>query len=135
MLLIYLVGCFVITRAIHNDENKPILQEILAPRKLVENQNIKMNCDLLKGSKPIQFSWFFNDEPVRESERLQIDTRRDDVSSLIIRELSVDSVGRYKCVGTNEHGSDQQTVALYVNSRCISIPISISSKTKRLLSS
>ena len=96
---------------------RPVLQEILVPRKLVENQKIRLNCDLIQGAKPIRFSWFFNDEPIRESERLEIDTSRDYVSSLMIKGLSVDSVGRYKCVGANDHGSDQQTVAVYVNSK------------------
>ena len=119
MLLIYLIGCFAIAKA--GQDDRPILQEIFVPRKFVENQSIKLNCDLVQGSKPIQFSWFFNDEPVRESERLQIDNRRDDVSSLIIKSLSVDSVGVYKCLAANDHGRDQQTVAVYVNSKSGSI--------------
>ena len=117
MLLICLIGCFAIARASHHNQQKPVLQEILVPRRLVENQDIKLNCDLLKGTKPVKFSWFFNDEPIRENEKLQIDARRDDVSSLVIKDLGVDAVGRYKCMGTNDHGSDQQTVALYVNSK------------------
>ena len=100
----------------HDDETRPVLQEILAPRKLVEKQNIKLNCDLMQGSKPVRLGWFFNDEPIRESKSLQI-IDREDMSSLVIRELSVESVGRYKCVGTNDLGSDQQTVALYVDSK------------------
>ena len=118
MLWINLIGFFAIANAVQDDRQKPILQEILVPRKLVESQIIRLNCDLIQGAKPIRFSWFFNDEPIRESQRLQIDTRRDDISSLVIKGLSVDSVGRYKCVGTNEYGSDQQTVAVYVNSKC-----------------
>ena len=115
MLLVYLIGWFAVVSA--SSEDRPILQEILVPRKLAENQNIKLNCDLMQGAKPIQFSWFFNDEPVRESDQLKIDTRRDDASSLIIKSLSVESVGRYRCAATNDHGSDQQTVAVQVNSK------------------
>ena len=117
MLLIYLIGCFAIVSASQHNQQKPVLQEITLPRKLVENQDIKLNCDLLKGTKPVKFSWFFNDEPIKENERLQIDARRDDASSLVIRELSVDSVGKYKCLASNDHGSDQQTANLYVNSK------------------
>ena len=117
MLLIYLISYLALVAASQHNQQKPILQEILVPRKLIENQDIKLNCDLLKGAKPVKFSWFFNDEPIRESERLQIDARRDDVSSLTIRELSVDSLGRYQCLASNDHGSDQQTATLYVNSK------------------
>ena len=116
MLWIYLIGCFAIAKASHDNRQKPVLQEILVPRKLVENQTIRLNCDLIQGSKPIRFSWYFNDEPVKESERLQVIVREDD-SHLLVKGLSVDSVGRYKCVGANEHGSDQQTVSVYVNSK------------------
>lgn len=114
MLLVYLIGCLAVVRASSND--RPILQEITLPRKLVENQNIKLNCDLTQGAKPIKLSWFFNDAPIKENERLQIDNRRDDVSSLVIKSLSSDSVGRYKCVATNDYGSDQQTGTVHVNS-------------------
>ena len=112
MLLIYLIACLAIARA----DDKPVLQEIFVPRKLIENQNIKLHCDLVQGSKPVRFGWFFNDEPIRESERLQIEARADS-SSLMIMSLSGDSVGQYKCVGTNDQGSDQQTVTVNVNSK------------------
>ena len=114
MLLIYLIGCFAIARAGHRQ--KPVLQEITLPRKLVENQTIRLNCDLLQGSRPIRFDWYFNDAPVKENDRLQI-TYRDDMSSLMIKELSIEQLGSYKCVAANEHGRDQQTVAIYVNSK------------------
>ena len=116
MLLLFCLIPLWFAEAGHSDENRPVLQEITLPRKLVEKQNIRLNCDLMQGSKPIKFSWFFNDEAIRESDKLQVIVGEDQ-SSLVIRSLSVDSVGRYKCVGANDHGSDQQTVAVYVNSR------------------
>ena len=106
-----------LAKADHGNWQAPVLQEMFVPRKLAENQTIRLNCDLVQGAKPIRFSWYFNDEPIRESERLEIDARKDDASSLLIKGLSVDSLGRYKCVGMNDHGSDQQTVAVYVNSK------------------
>ena len=114
MLLVYLIGLLSVVSASSGD--RPILQEILVPRKLAENQNIKLNCDLMQGAKPIQFSWFFNDEPVQEKEGVRV-IHRDDMSSLMIKSLSVESVGRYRCAATNDHGSDQQTVAVHVNSK------------------
>lgn len=117
MLLIFCLIDLWLVQASPTDENRPALLEITLPRKLVENQTIRLNCDLLQGSRPIRFSWHFNDEPIREDERqLQIDTRSDS-SSLMIKGLSADSVGRYKCVAANEYGSDQQTVEVHVNSK------------------
>ena len=116
MQLIFILISLWLAEASHGDENRPVLQEITLPRKLVEKQNIRLNCDLMQGSKPIQFSWFFNDEPIRESDKLQV-IRGEDQSSLVIRSLSVESVAKYKCVASNEHGSDEQAVAVYVNSK------------------
>ena len=126
MLLIYLIGCFAIAKANDDNRQKPVLLEILVPRKLVENQTIRLNCDLLQGARPIKFVWYFNDAPVKENERLQIETRTD-ASSLMIKGLSVEQIGSYRCVGANEYGSDQQTVAVYVNSKwpSLSLPAEI----------
>ena len=115
MLWIYLISCFAIAKASQSD-GRPVLQEITLPRKVVENQTIRLNCDLIQGTKPIQFSWFFNDQPIQESERLEIETRKV-ASSLMISQLSVDNVGRYKCVASNDYGSDQQQTTIHVNSK------------------
>ena len=122
LLLLFLIQLWLV-EASHNEENRPVLQELFVPKKLVENQNLKLNCDLMQGAKPIRFSWFFNDEPINESERLQIETRID-ASSLVIKRLSVDNIGKYRCLAANDQGSDQQTVVVHVNSKrisCISI--------------
>ena len=116
MYLVYLIVCLAIVQADQDDSQRPVLQEITLPRKLGENQTVRLNCDLIQGTKPIQFSWFFNDEPIRESERLEVETRRD-ASSLAIKRLSVEQIGSYRCMAANEYGSDQQAVAVYVNSK------------------
>ena len=117
---------FAIARADQENENRPILLEIALPKKLVENQPIRLNCDLLQGARPIQFSWYFDDVPIKQNERLQIETRADS-SSLMIKRLSVDQIGSYRCVSTNEHGSDQQTVAVYANSKWLRVFVQIDS--------
>lgn len=114
LLIIYLVNWFVIGSTGHNDA-KPILQEILLPRRIVENQNIKLNCDLLNGAKST-FSWYFNDELIKENDRVQI-VQREDESNLIIKEVSIDDLGTYRCVASNSFGSDQQRVSVLFNSK------------------
>ena len=114
MFVIYLIVCLAIVEA--DDSQRPVLQELWVPRKLVENQTVRLNCDLIQGTKPIQFSWFFNDAPIRENEQLEVETRKD-ASSLMIKRLSVEQIGSYRCVASNDHGSDQQAVAVYVNSK------------------
>ena len=73
MLLLFCLINLWFAKASHNDESRPVLQEILVSKKLIENQTIRLNCDLIQGAKPIRFSWLFDDKPIRESERLQID--------------------------------------------------------------
>ena len=114
MLLLFGLICLWFVKA---NGDKPVLQELFVPRKLVENQTIRLNCDLIQGAKPIRFSWFFDDKPIRENERLEVDSRKDDASSLMIKRLSVEQIGSYRCVASNDHGSDQQAVAVYVNSK------------------
>ena len=129
MLLIYLIGCFAIgclAIAKASDDNRPVLLEIALPKKLVENQMIRLNCDLMQGTRPIQFSWYFNDTPIKENDQLQV-TYRDDMSSLMIKTLSVDQIGTYQCLAKNEYGSDQQTVAVYASSKWLRVFVQIDS--------
>ena len=112
-LIFYLINWFAVTNA---NQDKPVLQEVTLPKKIIENQDIKLNCDLLRGLKPVQFSWYFNDEVLKENDKLQI-TIREDSSSLMIKELSVDNNGHFKCLAANGYGSDYQKVSVYVNSK------------------
>ena len=126
MLLLYLIGYFAIAKANDDNRQRPVLQEIVVPRKLVENQMIRLNCDLLQGARPIHFSWYFDDTLIKQNDQLQA-TYRDDMTSLMIKRLSIDQIGTYRCVAKNEHGSDQQTVAVYANSKWLRVFVQIDS--------
>lgn len=114
LFIIYLIDWFVIGSTGHVDQ-KPILQEITIPRKIVENQNIKLNCDLLNRAKST-FSWYFNDELIKENDRIQI-IQREDMSSLMITEVSIEDLGIYRCLASNSFGSDQQKISVLFNSK------------------
>jgi hypothetical protein len=109
IFLICLFNWFVFIGA----NQKPILQEIFTPKKLVENQTVRFNCDLLLGGAA-HFSWYLNDEQLKENDKLKI-KNREDTSSLMIQEISVDSNGIYRCQATNEYGSDSQKISIFVN--------------------
>lgn len=113
LLIICLINWFVTVIA---NQKKPTLQEILLPKKLIENQGIKLNCDLIDGTKPIKFIWYFNDQILNEKDKNQI-IHRDDMSSLMIKELSIEEIGTYKCVAINNFGDDSQKVTIQVNSK------------------
>lgn len=112
--LLFLIGWFVVASSSQLDQ-KPILQEILLPRKIVEKKNIKLNCDLIEGSKPIEFRWYFNDELIKETDSVKV-ILRDDMSSLMIKEVAVDSIGTYKCIASNAYGSDHQKISVHFDS-------------------
>ena len=93
--------------------DRPLLQEITLPKNLNENQTIKLNCDLLQGSQ-VEFVWWFNNEKLVENSRKRIKST-DEFSRLLIKSLSVDDIGRYSCVASNEFESDRKDVDVVFN--------------------
>lgn len=97
------------------DKNQPMIQEIPLPKNINLNQ-IRLNCDLEQGLPPFAFEWYFNDKKLEDNNKTTIKIR-DDSSVLIIKSISVDDLGEYKCVVKNDYGEDVRKVSLYVNSK------------------
>ena len=113
MLFIYLF--FMAFTAIYcslNDKN-PIIHEILSPKNINLKQE-RLNCDLDQGVQPLTFDWYHNDEKLTDNHKITIKIR-DDSAVLIIKSLSVDDLGDYKCVARNKYGEHSQKVSLYFN--------------------
>lgn len=96
-------------------EDKPLIQEIVLPKNINENQTVRLNCALIQGQS-VDFEWFFNNEKLKVNEKRRI-SLREDASELIIRHVSVEDLGEYKCVATNRHSKDVQSVTLFVNGK------------------
>ena len=94
-------------------DDKPILQELLTTRNLIENQTIRIICPLIHGES-VEFEWFKNNEKLRESNKRKI-KYGEDSSDLIIKSLSINDLGDYKCVSKNKYGEDSQKISLYFN--------------------
>lgn len=103
------------TWKVNSDEfsDKPLLQELLVPKNLSENQTVRLNCNLLQGESA-NFNWYLNDRQLEETNRRRIKLN-DDSSELVIKQVSVDDLGDYKCVAEKNGFQDMQIVSLLMN--------------------
>lgn len=97
------------------ESNKPILQEVTIPKIINENQTIKLFCSAIEGER-IKFEWLHNDKKVEENTRKKI-LMNDESSELVIKQLSIDDLGEYKCIGSNDYAKDVQKVTLHFNGK------------------
>lgn len=95
-------------------EELPLLQEIFLPKTLNENQPIKLNCDLLQGKQPVRLDWHFNGKKLDEDSRIKIKTDEDS-TSLVIRSLTINDLGEYECLASNEYGQHKRQALVYFN--------------------
>ena len=107
---------FLLHQAILSEgsEELPLLQEIFVPKNLNEHQPIKLNCDLLQGKQPVRLAWLFNGKKLNEDGRIKVKTDEDS-ASLVIRSLTIDDLGQYECVGSNEFGQHKRQASVYFN--------------------
>lgn len=113
MYFIFIFAFLSLMRSIELNEEKPLIQEIILPKNIVENQTVRLNCALIQGSS-VNFEWFFNNEKFEESNKRRIKLT-EDASELIIKQVSIEDLGIYSCVATNRNGKDVQKVSLIVN--------------------
>ena len=93
----------------------PMLQDILVSKNLKENQTTRLLCSISQGES-VDFQWFLNDKKIAEDHRRKIKLNGDS-SELVIKSLSIDDLGDYKCIGQNKYGQDVQTASLVFNGR------------------
>ena len=115
MYLAVIIAILSLIKSIDLNEEKPLIQEIMLPKIIVEGQTVRLNCALIQGSS-VNFEWLFNGEKLRENAKRRIKLS-DDSSELIIKQVSVDELGEYRCVAFNRNGKDAQTVSLLVNGK------------------
>ena len=94
---------------------KPVLQDILVPKNLKENQNVRLFCSIKKG-KNLKFDWYLNNDKLETNDERRIDSH-EDFSTLVIESLSVDDIGEIKCICKNQYGEDTQKAFLLFNGK------------------
>lgn len=90
-------------------DSQVVIQEMVLPKNLAQNQTVRLNCALIRGEQPVTFEWYLNDRKLAENNNRKIKISEDS-SDLIIKSLSVDDIGRYNCISSNELGSDRKEV-------------------------
>ena len=114
MLHLIIFGFFFCLNSVYTDENRPILQELFVPKNLGENKTVKLNCNLLQGEN-VKLEWFLNGKKIDEKLNKRKISFYGESSELVIKFLSIDDLGNYKCVGSNKYGEDVQRISLHFN--------------------
>lgn len=70
----------------------------------LEGDFAQFNCVLRKGDKPIHISWFFNGQPITNSDEVQITKMGARSSILMIDPVRGHNKGNYSCVASNPAG-------------------------------
>lgn len=79
-----------------------------------EGDSISLLCNVLRGSEPLTFSWFKNDQPLALSPGLSIDTKGK-MSMFKFESIKASDAGDFSCVVKNDAGSDSSSAQLKVS--------------------
>ena len=101
---------------VDSNDNQPLLQEIPVPKNINENQIVKLSCDLIQGKQPIKIEWYFKNRKIEDDSKYKIRVT-EDFANLMIRSLSIDDLGEYFCLASNEFGNHKRYASVYVNSK------------------
>ncbi|CAN8002018.1 unnamed protein product [Ixodes hexagonus] len=95
-----------------NDAVPPKLQPLYLPREHPLMEALVVSCIAIRGTPPLEFSWFKDGQPVtqRAVPRMFSDT----LSTLTIPKVGAEDLGNYTCRASNAIGSDSYTAALMV---------------------
>ena len=84
----------------------PRFTQQLRNQEFYENQSIHLDC-FVEGQQPISIEWFFKNRHLESGHDSNLEIYREaGVCSLQILTGSLDYQGEYKCVATNEFGSE-----------------------------
>lgn len=112
--MILLIWIWFLQLNLSFQSSSPLIQEIFISKNLAQNQTVRLNCALVEGDLPVKFEWYFNDEKLIENSNRKIKITEDS-SDLIIKSLSIDDLGNFKCMASNIIGVDEKNVNVYFN--------------------
>lgn len=88
----------------------------LKPKEVTEGKDTTLTCKV-KGKPQPTVEWFKDEKPVEvDDKHVKVDFDGD-VSTLTIKDTTIDDEGDYKCVVTNELGSTSTVAEVLVNEK------------------
>lgn len=90
----------------------PMFTEPLSPVEVKEGNDAKLQCTVAADPEP-NVEWFKNGVRVKENRRIELDSDGGAIS-LTIKETRTGDQGEYKCVATNDSGSESCVGSLTV---------------------
>lgn len=106
-------------------QEAPITYKFPPNLSKLAGQKLKLSCNLLSGSVPVNFSWSKDGQLIISANKVLIQSSAEDNSILTVDSIDVRDSGMYKCIAKNAVGSDVNEVKVIVkgSSQCKSILI------------
>lgn len=79
-----------------------------------KGQSVSTQCSVTSGDLPINITWLFNNEPLKNSD-VTVSAIGRRASAISIDQVSWEHVGNYTCIGENRAGKSSFTAQLFVN--------------------
>ncbi|XP_054724330.1 cell adhesion molecule DSCAML1-like [Uloborus diversus] len=97
------------------EANLPKIPPIAFPPTVKSGWSTKALCTVVKGLKPIQFQWKYNNKDIQGSDSAVVITSYEDFSVINIDPVYSKHSGNYTCIASNAVGEDKFTAVLAVH--------------------
>ncbi len=88
-------------------------------KQVLEHSRVVLLCTIVSGSKPIQLSWFVGERAVNTENSIVKIKVDEDVSTLLLPNVSRTDSGEYTCKAENQLGSDRFSLRVDVQGKKI----------------
>lgn len=105
----------VVPRGSLREEDKPRFLANFKPIVVSDGDKARLQCNY-QSSKPVTVKWFFNGQPLPDTEEYDTSQTASSVS-LSIGDCYPQDSGTYRCVLSNEAGSDERSAKVTVTAR------------------
>ncbi|GBM66125.1 Titin [Araneus ventricosus] len=102
-----------VTLIIEDDPQPPVLTPMFVPPNLAIGDITEIYCNIKRGSFPVNFSWFHNNEELTNMQKYKI-VNSETSSHLYIGKIKASDIGNYTCVATNRFGQDSGMVSVLI---------------------
>ncbi|KAK8780164.1 hypothetical protein V5799_018492 [Amblyomma americanum] len=95
-------------------QDAPRLQPFYFPKENPLLETLVISCIAIRGSQPVEFSWFKDGLPLAANKRVVTKLLADTISTLTITKIRAADIGNYTCHASNAAGTDSFSAELLV---------------------